>query len=47
NTYHTGEVTGPGTLHCAECEEILTFHQPGKIPQCPKCHSTTYHRKQY
>ena len=43
--YHTGEVTGPGTLVCDKCGEVLHFHKAGKIPPCPKCHATTYHRK--
>ncbi len=45
STYHTGEVTGPGTLLCDKCGEVLHFHKAGKIPPCPKCHATTYHRK--
>ncbi len=44
STYHTGEFTGPGSLICDECQEILHFHQSGKIPPCPKCNSTMYHR---
>ncbi|VAW66751.1 hypothetical protein MNBD_GAMMA09-2823 [hydrothermal vent metagenome] len=45
NTYHTGEVTGPGTLVCEQCGEVLHFHKAGKIPPCAKCHATTYQRK--
>lgn len=44
STYHTGELTGPGSLICDECQEILHFHQSGKIPPCPKCNSTMFHR---
>jgi len=44
SVYHTGEVTGPGTLICDECEEKLHFHNASKIPPCPKCHKTTFHR---
>ena len=44
-TYHTGEVTGPGTLACDQCNEQLLFHRSGKIPHCPKCHATSFHRK--
>ncbi len=43
-SYHTGEVTGPGTLVCGKCEEKLHFYKAGKIPPCPKCHGTSYHR---
>lgn len=44
--YHTGEMTGFGTLICDECGEKLHFHQPGHIPPCPKCHKTSFHRIQ-
>lgn len=42
--YHTGEITGPGTLVCDECGEELRFHNAGRIPPCPKCHGTYFHR---
>jgi hypothetical protein len=42
--YHTGEITGPGTLRCDGCAEVLHFHKPGRIPPCPKCHGSKYHR---
>jgi len=42
--YHTGEITGPGTLTCNECGEKLHFYRAGKIPPCPKCHATVFHR---
>jgi hypothetical protein len=44
--YHTGEITGPGTLVCDKCGEELHFYHPGRIPPCPKCHGTVFHRKQ-
>ena len=44
SSYHTGEVTGPGTLKCDECDETLQFHRAAKIPPCPKCHGTSFHR---
>ena len=44
HAYHTGEITGPGTLVCDQCSEKLHFHRAGKIPPCPKCHATTFHR---
>ena len=44
HAYHTGEITGPGTLVCDQCGEKLHFHRAGKIPPCPKCHATTFHR---
>ena len=45
STYTTGEITGPGTLICDQCGETLHFHKAGKIPPCPKCHATRFHRK--
>ena len=43
--YHTGEVTGPGTLICSECGKALNFHKAGHIPPCPQCHATRYRRE--
>ncbi|HSH29627.1 MAG TPA: zinc ribbon-containing protein [Thiohalobacter sp.] len=43
-TYHTGEVTGPGVLRCESCGEELHFSAPGHIPPCPKCHATRFVR---
>lgn len=42
--YHTGEVTGPGTLLCNGCGKELHFHQAGRIPPCPGCHGTGFKR---
>jgi hypothetical protein len=42
--YHTGEITGPGTLLCDQCGELLHFHKAGHIPPCPKCQGTRFHR---
>ena len=44
--YHTGEEMGFGTLVCDVCGEKLHFHKAGKIPPCPGCHATSFHRKQ-
>lgn len=43
--WHTGEITGPGTLVCESCGEELHFHNTGHIPPCPKCNGSRYHRK--
>ena len=43
--YHTGEITGPGSLICDNCGELLHFHKPGRIPPCPKCRGTRFHRE--
>ncbi|PCI70579.1 MAG: hypothetical protein COB26_01310 [Piscirickettsiaceae bacterium] len=42
--YHSGEVTGPGTLECIACEQTLNFKKTGHIPPCPKCHKTEFKR---
>ena len=43
--YHTGEITGPGTLVCDTCGEKLHFHRVNRIPPCPKCRATRFHRQ--
>ncbi len=42
--YRTGEITGPGTLACESCGEVIHFHKTGHIPPCPKCNATHYSR---
>ncbi|ROR34748.1 zinc ribbon-containing protein [Inmirania thermothiophila] len=42
--WHTGEVTGPGTLVCTACGETLQFRRAGRIPPCPRCHGTRFRR---
>lgn len=42
--YHSGEVTGPGTLQCITCEQTLNFKKTGHIPPCPSCHKTEFKR---
>jgi len=42
--WHTGEITGIGTLVCKECGEELHFHKTGHIPPCPKCHGSVFKR---
>lgn len=42
--WHTGEISGIGTLECKSCGEELHFHRTGHIPPCPKCHGTTFRR---
>ncbi len=44
-TYRTGEIAGPGTLVCAQCGERLHLHRAGRIPPCPRCHGTVFHRE--
>ncbi len=40
--WHTGEITGIGTLECKQCGERLHFEKTGHIPPCPKCHSSVF-----
>lgn len=42
--YHTGEITGPGTLSCMACGKHLHFHKTGHIPPCPECRATEFQR---
>ena len=42
--WHTGEITGFGTLVCKECGKELHFHKAGHIPPCPKCHGSVFKR---
>ena len=46
SSYHTGEMTGPGTLICDECQKNLHFHKPGRIPRFPKVNATRFLRIQ-
>ena len=43
--YHTGEITGIGTLFCNQCGKSLHFGKTGHIPPCPKCGHTQFHRE--
>ncbi len=45
NEWHTGEVTGVGTLVCSSCGQEVHFHQTGHVPPCPKCHATIFNRR--
>jgi hypothetical protein len=40
--WHTGEITGAGTLVCDSCGEDINFDKPGHIPPCPKCKGTVF-----
>lgn len=42
--YHTGEITGPGTLVCKTCNEQLNFKSTSRIPPCAKCRGTAFRR---
>jgi Zn finger protein HypA/HybF involved in hydrogenase expression len=42
--YYQGEITGPGTLQCEQCGELLAFHQTSLIPACPRCAAAAFSR---
>ncbi len=44
HTYHSGDITYPGTFICDECGKEIAFKTPSEIPECPKCHATTFIR---
>ena len=44
--WHTGEITGAGTLVCDACGEQVHFEKSGHIPPCPKCKGTVF-KKEY
>lgn len=42
--YHSGEITGIGTLQCVNCGKSVRFHTTSRIPPCPKCHGSVFVR---
>ncbi|MGR9045109.1 MAG: zinc ribbon-containing protein [Gammaproteobacteria bacterium] len=44
NTYHSGEVTGPGTFICDQCDKEIAFKTTSIIPKCPGCGADTFVR---
>ena len=42
--YHTGEITGPGTLVCVDCGKEMHFKKTGHIPPCSGCKGTDFQR---
>ena len=42
--YKTGEITHGGEFVCANCESKIHLKKPGRIPPCPKCSKTEFHR---
>ncbi|MCU7850798.1 MAG: zinc ribbon-containing protein [Candidatus Thiodiazotropha sp. (ex Monitilora ramsayi)] len=42
--YHTGEITGPGTLVCTGCGKEMHFKKTGHIPPCSGCKGTEFQR---
>jgi len=44
HTYHSGDITGPGTFICDDCGKEIAFKTPSEIPNCPECHNNTFVR---
>lgn len=42
--YHSGEITGPGTLQCEDCGAWVAFRAPAAIDACLKCGGTIFLR---
>jgi len=42
--WHSGEITGLGTLFCENCNKAQHFHKPDHIPPCPNCGTTQFNR---
>jgi site-specific recombinase XerD len=44
HTYHSGDITVPGTFVCDDCGKEIAFKSPSEIPECPQCHGKTFIR---
>ncbi|MDD5320274.1 MAG: zinc ribbon-containing protein [Methylococcales bacterium] len=44
HTYHSGDITGPGTFVCDDCGKEIAFKTASEIPECPACHAKTFIR---
>ncbi|MEQ1529453.1 MAG: zinc ribbon-containing protein [Methylococcales bacterium] len=44
HTYHSGDITVPGTFICDACGKEIAFKQPSEIPECPACKAKTFIR---
>lgn len=44
HTYHSGDITVPGTFICDDCDKEIAFKTPSEIPECPQCHGLTFIR---
>ncbi len=43
--YRSGEIVGFASLQCDHCQETLHFKQATRIPVCPRCGESRFHRK--
>ncbi|NOT11246.1 MAG: zinc ribbon-containing protein [Methylococcaceae bacterium] len=44
HTYHSGDITIPGTFICDDCGKEIAFKTPSQIPECPVCQGKTFIR---
>ncbi len=44
HTYHSGDITVPGTFICDACGKEIAFKTASEIPECPACHAKTFIR---
>jgi hypothetical protein len=44
HTYHSGDITVPGTFICDDCGKEIAFKTPSEIPLCPNCQGNTFIR---
>jgi len=44
NLWYMGEVTGPGTFVCDNCQHEIRFYHIQDIPACPKCGEGVFRR---
>jgi len=42
--YRSGEITGPGSLICITCNQMIQFNTTGIIPDCRKCGGQAFKR---
>jgi hypothetical protein len=42
--YKSGEMTHGGEFTCSVCEAKIHLKKPGRIPPCPKCSNSEFHR---
>lgn len=42
--YKTGDITAAGTLTCTKCGQKVQLKHTTRIPPCPGCHGTDFHK---
>ncbi|MDD4915965.1 MAG: zinc ribbon-containing protein [Methylococcales bacterium] len=42
--YKSGDIAGPGTFSCEQCNKEISFKSTSVVPECPACHSRTFNR---